>query len=264
MKALGRGPLEFGHSESFYKYGCKAKTTWQFPFRLRIGTIGVAISSEQVPFERNEIRMSEQAGNTTIIQGLLDRLATGDESAKDELIKHSMERLRRLARKMLRDSPAVRRWNETDDVFQNALIRLDRALQTVRPESTRRFIGLAATQIRRELMDLARHHYGPQGDGAHHASDPGQANSQGGGNPLYDPGAKDTSPSEIPNEDMERFHAAVDDLPDELREVFEKSFYLDMTQDEIAKEIGVSTKTIKRRWRDAKLQLEEILHPGSE
>ena len=208
--------------------------------------------------------MNEQLGNTHIIQGMLDRLAAGDDSARDELVQYSMERLRRLARKMLRDSPAVHRWNETDDVFQNALIRLDRALQTVRPESTRRFVGLAATQIRRELIDLARHHYGPQGDGAHHASDPGQANSQGGGKPLYDPGARDTSPSEIPQEDMERFHAAVGDLPDELREVFEKSFYLDMTQNEIAQEIGVSTKTIKRRWRDAKVKLGEILHPESE
>jgi len=208
--------------------------------------------------------MSEQPGNTTIIQGLLDRLAAGDEAAREELIKHSMERLNRLARKMLRENQAVRRWNETDDVFQNAMIRLNRALQTERPESTRRFVGLAATQIRRELIDLWRHHYGPEGDGAHHASDPGQANSQGGGNPLYDQGAKDSSPSEISHDDMERFHTAVDDLPDELREVFEKSFYFDMTQDEIARQIGVSTKTVKRRWRDAKVQLGEILHPESE
>ena len=72
------------------------------------------------------------------IQGLLDRLAAGDESNKEEQIKHSMERLRRLTRNMLRENQAVRRWNETDDVFQNALIRLNRALQTERPESTRR------------------------------------------------------------------------------------------------------------------------------
>lgn len=205
--------------------------------------------------------MNEQPGNTTIIQGLLDRLAAGDGSAKEELIKHSLERLRRLARKMLHENQAVRRWNETDDVFQNALIRLNRALQTERPESTRRFVGLAATQIRRELIDLWRHHYGPQGDGAHHASDLGQADSQGGANPMYDQGAAGTAPSEIASEDMERFHIAVGELPDEVREVFEKSFYLDMTQDEIAKDVGVSTKTIKRRWRDGKLQLEELLHP---
>lgn len=204
--------------------------------------------------------MSEQPGNTTLIQGLLDRLSAGDESAKDELIKHSMQRLQRLARKMLRENPSVRRWNETDDVFQNALIRLNRALQTERPESTRRFIGLAAMQIRRELIDLWRHHYGPQGDGAHHASDPGQANSKDGANPIYDQGAVDTAPGEIVSEDMERFHTLVGELPEKLCEVFEKSFYLDMTQDEIAKDIGVSIKTIKRRWRDAKLQLAETLH----
>lgn len=208
--------------------------------------------------------MSEQPENTTIIQGLLDRLATGDESAKDELIKHSMERLRRLARKMLRENPAVRRWDETDDVFQNALIRLNRALQTERPESTRRFVGLAATQIRRELIDLWRHHYGPQGDGAHHASDPGQADSLGGASPMYDQGAVDTAPNEIASEDMERFHAAVGQLPEEVREVFEKSFYLDMTQDDIAKDIGVSTKTIKRRWREAKLELGKLLNPSAD
>ncbi len=49
----------------------------------------------------------------------------------------------------------------------------------------------------------------------------------------------------------------------ELREVFERSLYLDMTQDEIATELSVSTKTIKRRWRDAKFHLEGILNPDS-
>jgi len=203
--------------------------------------------------------MSEQPGNSTIIQGLLDRLAAGDESARDELIKHSMERLRRLARKRLRDNPAVRRWDETDDVFQNALIRLNRALKTERPESTRGFIGLAAEQIRRELIDLWRHHYGPQGDGAHHASDPGQLDSRG---PMYDRAQQDTGPEKIPTEDMERFHDCVDQLPEELREVFEKSFYLDMTQEEIANHIGVSVRTVKRRWRDAKLELQQVLDGG--
>ncbi|HRX79945.1 MAG TPA: sigma-70 family RNA polymerase sigma factor [Pirellulaceae bacterium] len=203
--------------------------------------------------------MSEQPGNTTIIQGLLDRVAAGDESATDELIKHSMERLRKLARKMLRENPAVRRWNETDDVLQNALIRLHRALKTERPESTRRFIGLAATQIRRELIDLWRHHYGPQGDGAHHASDPGQRDSRGGVRPMYERGSSNSETNAVPTEDMERFHAAVGELPDELCEVFKMSFYLDMKQDEIARVVDVSTKTIKRRFRNAKLQLAGLL-----
>lgn len=202
--------------------------------------------------------MSEQPGNTTLIQGLLDRYAAGDMSAKDELIKHSMERLRRLARKMLRENPAVKRWNETDDVFQNALIRLNRALQTERPESTRRFVGLAATQIRRELIDLWRHHYGPEGDGAHHASDPGLADSQEARRPLYDKAAEAPDPA-----DTLALHEAVDALAEELREVFEKRVYLDMTHEEIAKALGVSSKTVKRRWAEAKIQLDTILHPDN-
>ncbi len=200
--------------------------------------------------------MSEQPGSTTTIHGLLDRLAMGDESAKDELITHSLERLRRLARKMLRERPAVRRWNETDDVLQNALIRLIRALQTERPESTRRFIGLAATQIRRELIDLWRHHYGPEGDGAHHASDPGLADSQGARRPIYDKGAEAANPA-----DTLALHEAVDSLSEELREVFEKRVYMEMTHDEIAMDLGVSSKTVKRRWAEAKIELDAMLHP---
>ena len=40
----------------------------------------------------------------------------------------------------------------------------------MRPDSTRAFFGLAAEQMRRELLDLARHYYGPEGEGANHDS----------------------------------------------------------------------------------------------
>lgn len=198
--------------------------------------------------------MNEQPGNTTIIHGLLQRLASGDEKAREELITHSVERLRRLARKMLRENPAVHRWNQTDDVLQNALVRLHRALEAVTPESPRRFVGLAATQIRRELIDLHRHHYGPQGDGAYHASDPGQADSQGNARPMYDGVDNNLDPSE-----QVALHEAVGSLKDEMREVFEMTFYQGMTQEEIAEAMGVSTKTIKRRWRDARLELQQLI-----
>ena len=44
------------------------------------------------------------------------------------------------------------------------------ALNDVKPALLRDFYRLAAVQVRRELIDLARHYYGPQGHGAHHAS----------------------------------------------------------------------------------------------
>ena len=76
---------------------------------------------------------------------------------------------------MLGRFPNVRRWADTDDVLQNAQLRLLHALETVRPDSTRRFFGLAAKQIRWELIDLARHFYGAEGIGANHASKGGAA-----------------------------------------------------------------------------------------
>src|SRR5947209_2117063 len=105
---------------------------------------------------------SEEAGR---IQGCLERLRAGDPSARDELFRQAGGRLERLARRMLRDFPGVRRWAQTGDVLQSALVRLLRALAEVRPASAREFLGLAAEQIRRELLDLARHYYGPRGPG---------------------------------------------------------------------------------------------------
>ena len=56
-------------------------------------------------------------------------------------------------------------------------MRLLRALRGVRPSSTRELLSLAAEQMHRELLDLARHYYGPLGEGANHASTAGRGDS---------------------------------------------------------------------------------------
>src|SRR3954451_11884248 len=114
--------------------------------------------------------MEEPFGETTLIGQLLGRLRAGDGAARDQLLGLACRRLGRLAHRMLRDFPGVARWEGTDDVLQNATLRLCRALKDATPESPRSFFNLAAVQIRRELIDLARHHYGPHGDAAHHES----------------------------------------------------------------------------------------------
>jgi hypothetical protein len=109
---------------------------------------------------------------------------------------------------MLHRYPNVARWTDTDDVLQNALIRLLRALETVQPDSTRAFFGLAAEQIRRELLDLARHYYGPEGEGAHHDSvGPRTEDSR----PDLDPSAPDETANDL--ERWTRFHEEVERLP---------------------------------------------------
>jgi RNA polymerase sigma-70 factor (ECF subfamily) len=62
----------------------------------------------------------------------------------------------------------LKRWEQTDDVLQNATPRLCRALRETTPPTVRDFFRLAALHVRRELIDLARHHYGPQGPAARH------------------------------------------------------------------------------------------------
>src|SRR5579885_1307392 len=114
--------------------------------------------------------MSEVPSKTVQIQVWLDRMRGGDATAFDELLRCACERLHNLARKMLRSYPNVHRWEQTDDVLQNASLRLYRTLQQVPVETTRDFFRLAALNIRRELLDLAKHYYGPQGHGARHAS----------------------------------------------------------------------------------------------
>jgi RNA polymerase sigma-70 factor (ECF subfamily) len=99
---------------------------------------------------------------TTILQRCLDRVQAGDETARAELIDRAQGRLKQLTLKMLKDFPRLHPWEEPDDVFQSAMLRLCRALQEVTPTSVRSFFRLAAVQIRRELIDLARHYFGPE------------------------------------------------------------------------------------------------------
>ena len=200
--------------------------------------------------------MAFASHSTTQIQLRLDRLRAGDESAHDELLEIARERLCRLARKMLRGYPGVKRWEETDDILQNAAMRLCRALNEVKPVSVRSFINLAAVQIRRELIDLARHYDGPEGPGRHHAS---QAGSDGSESP---PGRLDaTNDTDDPTRlsAWTEFHEQVGNLPDEEREAFDLLWYQGLTQSEAAALLGVTERVVKYRWRSARLKLHQRL-----
>lgn len=195
----------------------------------------------------------------TLVQGWIDRLHAGDESARDELLAATCDRLTALTRKMLRDYPGVRRWEQTDDVLQNATLRLCRALREVRPTTARAYFRLAALQIRRELLDLARHHYGPEGHAAHHAS---QAD-EGASPPVVSSREKaDLTHAPDRLQAWAEFHERVEALPDEEREVFDLLWYQELAQPEAADVLGISLATLKRRWMSARLRLQEVLDGG--
>ncbi len=184
---------------------------------------------------------------------LLQRHRDGDASARDALIGLAQSRFVALARAMLRRSPHVRRWEETDDLLQAALLRLHRSLADVRPESLRHFDNLAAAQIRRELIDMARGYYGPEGLGAHHHTEHSGPDARLGDLP-------DGSGRPESLDEWVAFHEAVERLPDDERQVVDRIWYKGLTHDEAAEALGVATKTIQRRWASARLRLRDALH----
>jgi RNA polymerase sigma-70 factor (ECF subfamily) len=181
--------------------------------------------------------MAEVNGHTAVLGRWLERLREGDEAARGEVINHACERLEALTRRMLRHYPRLRRWEQTGDVLQNAVLRLHRSLATVRPESPARFYGLAAAQIRRELTDLARHHFGPEGAAAHHDTD-GAGQADGPVMRKEDPGGEPATLAEWTD-----FHAKVQRLPQAEREVFDLLWYEGLTQAEAAQVLGVTERT---------------------
>jgi len=198
--------------------------------------------------------MYESQADTTMFSQLLDRLRAGDTSARNELINVACARLTRLARKMLRAYPTVARWEQTDDVVQNAALRLHRALNEVTPDSPASFFNLAAVQIRRELIDLARHHYGARGPGKLHDTIGGDSRPRQGIDGLAD---GTNEPTRLA--DWTEFHRLVETLPDELREVFNLVWYQGLTQADTAKILGVTERVVKWRWRSARLALHQAL-----
>jgi RNA polymerase sigma-70 factor (ECF subfamily) len=164
--------------------------------------------------------MADPAARTTQLLQWLDRMRAGDASAQDELTRGFQGRLELLARKMVGRDRRVARWVDAEDVLQNAMLRLLRALETIQPDSTRAFFGLAAEQMRRELLDLARHYYGPEGEGANHDSvGPRPDDSR----PGLAPPAPDADANDL--ERWGRFHEEVERLPVREREVVGLVFY---------------------------------------
>lgn len=191
---------------------------------------------------------------TKQLQIYLNRMHAGDAAAREELFKQAGGRLERLTRKMLRGFPGVKRWAQTDDVLQNALMRLLRALKEVHPASMREFYALSAEQIRRELVDLARHFFGPEGTGANHATNWPGRNSD---TPPYEKADVSHDPGVLAG--WHEFHNQVHKLPPEEREVVDLLFYQDLPQADAAALLNVSVRTVQRRWQSALLKLHQIL-----
>jgi RNA polymerase sigma-70 factor (ECF subfamily) len=192
---------------------------------------------------------------TAVVQRYLDELG-GDSPAEPivrALLDRSVRRLHLLCATLLhRSYPRLTRppLNLLADELLGAIAeRLLKALREARPRTVRQLFALANQHMRWELNDLARRL----------DEQPAEAELCEGLVPAPASSASGLSPDGL------RMLRAIEELPEEEREVFDLVRIQGMTQTEAAEVLGVSTATVKRRLsRGLQLLAERLsdLRPG--
>ena len=141
-----------------------------------------------------------------------------DPERIDELFGETSKRLLGLARRMKRGFAIVDLWEQTEDVLQSALLRVHQSLSKTAIQDERHFYRLAALNIRRELIDVARHY--------HRRPDLRFD--------TVDSLAKNDTDDPRRLADWADFHRAIENLPEPMREVTELIWYFEKPQAEIA------------------------------
>jgi RNA polymerase sigma factor (sigma-70 family) len=196
--------------------------------------------------------------NTIMLGDFQQKIKDGNKQAYNDLILSAGNRLERMAKKMLEGFPSIpRSLVDTDDVFQNALIRLCRALESTDLPSTRDFYNLAASLIRRELIDLYRQykHKARSIESTFPTSNQSSAGWQPPA-PREDHGEQ---------EELCKFHELVEKLPTDEREVISLIYYHQWKHHQVADLLSIDVRTVNRRMNRALLKLRRVLpqSPGS-
>ena len=182
----------------------------------------------------------------------VSELRAGRPNAAEPTFRKIVARVERFAADRFKTFPRVGRFVDLDDVVQGSLIRLLAAFRDIRPASRQHFYALANELIRRELLDLVKHYYGPLGHGTNVADV-----VVGEGDGEYAPEAPPPADGKL--ERMAAFHEAVAGLPVPEREVVGLLYYHGWSQAEIANLFRANERTV-RRWRDSALQqLRDVL-----
>jgi RNA polymerase sigma factor (sigma-70 family) len=186
---------------------------------------------------------------TAVVQRYLDELA-GEAPAEPiirALLDRAVRRLRLLCANLLhRGYPRLTRPPlnlQADEVLGGVVERLLKALRAIRPQNVRQFFALANQHMRWELNDLAR-----------------RLDEQPGGPALPEgliPAPESSDSALSPN--ARRMLKAIEELPEDEREVFGLVRVQGLSQVEAADLLGVSSKTVQRRLNRGLLLLTEAL-----
>ena len=200
-----------------------------------------------------ELTMPFQEGNTTaIVQRYVSQLTELPEDEDNseivrELLGRAVERLHVLCATVLYQSyPRLTQAPlslQAEELLSSVIERLLKAMQNARPTGVRQFFALANQHIRWELNDLAR-----------------RLDKQDPEVQLLESLAlaPESSGSEL-SQSARSMLQAIEDLPDDEREVFSLVRIQGLSQVEAAEVLGVSAKTIQRRMNRSLLLLTQKL-----
>jgi RNA polymerase sigma factor (TIGR02999 family) len=185
--------------------------------------------------------MTEPTGTSKgEISILLDRADGGDKAASDKLFELAYAELRRQARAVMRNERRDHTLQPTA-LANLAYIRLTSAREG-RWHNRQHFFKVAASAMRCILVDYARARRSVKRGGGFQKIDLEKA-------PLFNESRSDEVLAV--DEALKRLAA----LDSRQAKIVELSYFMGLTQDEIAAELGISTRTVKRDLEVARLWL---------
>ncbi|MDW8223791.1 MAG: sigma-70 family RNA polymerase sigma factor, partial [Gemmatales bacterium] len=188
------------------------------------------------------------------VEGMLAQAQAGDTEAENALFAYVRQRFEAIAVHMFRtrNDPAF----SGSDVMQNLCLRL---LETLREQrlnfhSARHFLAVAAKNLRWAALELLRR------PALRHWDSVAERDQDTAGSRPQPVASTSSSPERW--EAWQRFHELIDQpgvLEEEEREVVNLRWYHGLTQEEIARILQVSERTVKRYWHSAKEKLRRYL-----
>ena len=177
---------------------------------------------------------------------LLDKLRNNDKDAKNAIIVHTLNRLERISRRMFHKFPVLQQTEETGDILHMLVLKLDKALSHVTPDSVSGYFALVNLNLNWILKELSRKakmsrtlNVNGMNDVLNRVSDP-----------YHGPAS---------NQDWFDFFEILDKLSSESREVFDLIWLQGLTQKQAAKILDVSLRTFIRRWIKSKLEIRKLI-----
>lgn len=175
------------------------------------------------------------------ITRILESIQAGDPKAAEELLAHVYEELRRLAAaKMSREVPG--QTLQPTALVHEAWLRLTGSEQPPRFENRAHFFGAAAEAMRRILVESARRKHRLK---------------RGGNWERVDVNEVDL-PLPLPDDELLALDEALTRLGTmdaRAAEVVKLCFFVGLTQEQAARELGISVSTAERLWSFARAWL---------